>query len=390
MVSFITLLIVFSLVYISKSGEVYRINSGNEYYLEPEQNYDWCQANRECFKRNMLLVSLVDEFKQQEMKELFNYSAISITRIWTSGNDFAKPETYQWYPTDESFSYTNWGKTEPDDIREHCTAIKTDSLLWFDSFCDRKLGFVCEQVNQTIAKFTNSDDMVKNFNDMMDEDCENIKIVNKSNYEDTKTSDIEELKQELDKKSLSEHNENFTRKILDYSEKMAKNYEEHYQQQQLMVNNQLELLAVSVNNTIYSMKTEQDTLKRLYEESMEKIENQFNSLNKSIEMENKMQQNLSESIKLEVNRMDLLVNSLNKSHQINHDHILEQFKKKMLFIQNDNKKILKYIRGEELKKSMAEKDKKVEDMENVSQNGKALTTTDGKTKFQNYYIHLYG
>ncbi|XP_075153418.1 uncharacterized protein LOC142227002 [Haematobia irritans] len=422
MFHFITFVIAFSLVYVVNSGQLYKINSGNEYFLETGQKYSWYEANRECHQLNMKLISIDDEVKQQKLEELYNYTAISAEsapRIWTSGNSLADGYTYKWRSTGQQLTSKNWGVGEPNKYDEHCIAVKTETVAWFDAICGRKFGYVCENTNGVSTdNSTNIHDMVKYLEGEMEENYWNVKINNKTYYEEMdkikeqlemKTSENELLKLDMEilKKSHIEQNKNFEDRLQilrnsigltqNHTEKILHSHNHSYEQQIQAVNNQLEFLTSSLNKKIDLMKREHDRLKGLFDESIVKLENHYNNLSTTIKLENAMQEKriddelntLSGLIKINENGTEFQVDSLKNLYKTAYDHVFEQFKNITTRIENDYKQILSYINDEKLRKPKAIENKFFELSKNVPQNDKQPTHLEGKTKFQSYNIYFF-
>lgn len=66
--------------------------------------------------------------------------------IWISGHDNAVHLRFEWATTGETFTFTNWGPSQPADTtkNEHCILMWTD-FQWHDYPCTNKLGYICEE-----------------------------------------------------------------------------------------------------------------------------------------------------------------------------------------------------------------------------------------------------
>ncbi|XP_075158352.1 lectin subunit alpha-like [Haematobia irritans] len=124
-----------------------------KYFLEPEQEYSWWEALKQCQQRNMNLVTIDTKTKAIDVHrlvvEVFHNNNKQIPPLFIGANDLLEFREFVWTSTNDPFTYTNWRDHEPNNYNnsdERCVNIgHYGDVRWNDSQCSSKYGFICEK-----------------------------------------------------------------------------------------------------------------------------------------------------------------------------------------------------------------------------------------------------
>ncbi|XP_065365866.1 lectin subunit alpha-like [Calliphora vicina] len=125
----------------------------NTYIIQPARKFTWDEASKECDNQNMDLLTIENETKAEEIKELLKkvFAGKPIPRFYLGANDKEKFREFYWITSKgrELFTYTNWDRTEPNNyqkLNERCVHIGFyGTEFWNDINCSRKYGFICQE-----------------------------------------------------------------------------------------------------------------------------------------------------------------------------------------------------------------------------------------------------
>ncbi|XP_061389169.1 lectin subunit alpha-like [Musca vetustissima] len=127
---------------------------GRQYLIEGDEKYNWFQAFHECARRNLQLVEIDSQKKNDALiavlKPLFGNSH----NLWLGAMDeFTRDKNYKrpfyWSSSGKPMTFTYWSDHNPDNDlhKEHCvhTWSKKSNYLWNDNNCDSaRFGYICE------------------------------------------------------------------------------------------------------------------------------------------------------------------------------------------------------------------------------------------------------
>ncbi|XP_075156000.1 lectin subunit alpha-like [Haematobia irritans] len=169
---------VFSLISITEAVPQWRnTTDGQQFLIDGDQKYNWFQAFHECARRNMQLVEVHSQVKNQALIAILKPLYGNSHNFWLGANDeynknkeFKRP--FYWSSSGKPMTFAYWSHNNPDNDRhdEHCvhTWSSRSEYQWNDNHCDTaRLGFICEdhhlhadvmksmEAKQKIAKATN-------------------------------------------------------------------------------------------------------------------------------------------------------------------------------------------------------------------------------------------
>uniref|UniRef100_A0A1A9W339 C-type lectin domain-containing protein n=1 Tax=Glossina brevipalpis TaxID=37001 RepID=A0A1A9W339_9MUSC len=128
-------------------------------FIDNEYNYNWFEAWNECASKNMSLITLDSEWKEDMLINLLREMFKSTHNYWLGANDLAEEGKFVWAATGKVFAYSNWSANKhplrnPDNFanKEHCVHYwnQTD-FEWNDNDCRIKMGLICEEHHLTIG-----------------------------------------------------------------------------------------------------------------------------------------------------------------------------------------------------------------------------------------------
>ncbi|XP_059475917.1 uncharacterized protein LOC132196959 [Neocloeon triangulifer] len=126
-----------------------------EYYFFNGWRFNWNQANKECEKRNMRLVSIDSEDENAMLFKEINNTKVP---YWTGGRETSGKGDFQWAPLKWSFGFTNWGDGQPsyDGRLKSCVQLASTSsgAPWNVDNCNKQMNFICEkQIQPTQSSY---------------------------------------------------------------------------------------------------------------------------------------------------------------------------------------------------------------------------------------------
>nr|ADI87388.1 putative lectin alpha-subunit [Lucilia sericata] len=138
---------------VSGDSKLYKANDGKEYLIETEAKYNWYQAWHECARKNLQLVAIETEEKNNAIIDVLKKVVGKPLNLWLGGNDeFSSGRDYNrpfyWLATGKQFSFTSWSPNNPDNDRkrEHCVHFwEKKPYQWNDIDCTTQMGFICEE-----------------------------------------------------------------------------------------------------------------------------------------------------------------------------------------------------------------------------------------------------
>ncbi|XP_061400957.1 lectin subunit alpha-like [Musca vetustissima] len=124
---------------------------GGEFYIEVDQNYNWFEASHECARKNLTLLEILDNDKNQEVLSALQFYIGNSNNFWLGANDEyseANPRPFYW-SSGKLVTFTYWSSGQPDNLdkAEHCLHLwsATTDFQWNDERCTLKMGFICEK-----------------------------------------------------------------------------------------------------------------------------------------------------------------------------------------------------------------------------------------------------
>ncbi len=105
----------------------------------------WAEARAHCQSLGQDLAVVNDAPEDQWLHQ--RASEVLPQEYWLGMSDQAEEGVFRWVDGSAP-GYTNWNPGSPfDSGDEDCVHFWGDSGLWNDYPCDRRLGFLCEQVD---------------------------------------------------------------------------------------------------------------------------------------------------------------------------------------------------------------------------------------------------
>nr|XP_019557186.2 C-type lectin 37Db-like [Aedes albopictus] len=129
------------------------INDGSKNYMIPFDDGTWFEAISYCNEMGMSLAQIRDRYDSQDLEEWLRDNGEEPSEsYWIGANDLAKPGVFHWGMTNKQVRFQQWASGEPNAAvmrgeKEHCVALRADTMQWNDSVCSKRLKFVCEQLN---------------------------------------------------------------------------------------------------------------------------------------------------------------------------------------------------------------------------------------------------
>ncbi|KAM4611393.1 ladderlectin-like [Polymixia lowei] len=112
-------------------------------YVSTERT--WAESERNCLSLGGNLASIHSHQEYHDVQDMTKKLAKPFPVTWLGGSDAAQEGVWLW-SDGERFSYTNWGKGEPNNSGkdQHCLVMNfRDVKLWDDEHCDRTFPSVC-------------------------------------------------------------------------------------------------------------------------------------------------------------------------------------------------------------------------------------------------------
>ncbi|XP_073828667.1 lectin subunit alpha-like [Musca autumnalis] len=132
----------------------YNGTDGRQYLIEGEQKYNWFQAFHECGRRNLQLVEIENQQKNEVLIAILKPIFGNSHNLWIGAIDeynrvksFQRP--FYWHSSGKQMTFSYWSNNNPDnDIGdEHCVHMweRKANYKWNDHHCDwPRLGYICE------------------------------------------------------------------------------------------------------------------------------------------------------------------------------------------------------------------------------------------------------
>ncbi|KAM7352264.1 lectin-37Db [Cochliomyia hominivorax] len=124
---------------------------GRKYLIEDKYEYTWLEANHECAKRNLSLVSLDSAEKNNDFVRLMKNRYGAGLDLWIGGSvstDRVNNRKFVWTSTGKTFEYSHWQQGEPNNLggNQPCVHIWSIShdFRWADGQYYLKYGYICE------------------------------------------------------------------------------------------------------------------------------------------------------------------------------------------------------------------------------------------------------
>ncbi|XP_073832280.1 lectin subunit alpha-like [Musca autumnalis] len=133
----------------------YNSKDGRRYLIDAEQKYNWLSAQQACARRNLQLVEIKSEDKNEALVEVL--SSVFRKRpinLWLGANDEFNTKKdarrpFYWSSSGKRMDFTNWADGSPANAgsNEHCVHIcaKTKNYKWSDLPCTEQIGMICEE-----------------------------------------------------------------------------------------------------------------------------------------------------------------------------------------------------------------------------------------------------
>ncbi|XP_061389114.1 lectin subunit alpha-like [Musca vetustissima] len=131
----------------------YNSSDGRQYLIESAAKYNWFRANHECSRRNLQLVEIQSESKNQALVQLLKNIFGKSTSLWLGGNDQFNTEIstnrpFYWSASGKTMTYSYWYPGEPNNERNQENCVQTfaysPEFQWNDVSCSNQYGFICE------------------------------------------------------------------------------------------------------------------------------------------------------------------------------------------------------------------------------------------------------
>uniref|UniRef100_A0A1L8EBC0 Putative lectin subunit alpha-like protein n=2 Tax=Haematobia irritans TaxID=7368 RepID=A0A1L8EBC0_HAEIR len=132
----------------------YKSREGKKYLIEADQKYNWLAASQACSRRNLQLVEIKSEKKNEDLVHLLKSVFGRSTDLWLGANDEYntnkdKHRPFYWSASGNRMDYNNWAQGGPNNANsnEHCAHIcsKTANFEWNDLPCTKQIGYICEE-----------------------------------------------------------------------------------------------------------------------------------------------------------------------------------------------------------------------------------------------------
>lgn len=132
-------------------GNVCKCKSANYLgtdYVACRTRTSYFDADAACYEMGYSLVEINDTFENDWIMSGLGVTWPSKT-WWTGGNDIAAEGVYEW-PSGALFAFADWYPNQPDNFggQQHCIGIWPAGPAWFDTRCERPMGFVCENITR--------------------------------------------------------------------------------------------------------------------------------------------------------------------------------------------------------------------------------------------------
>ncbi|XP_013112210.2 uncharacterized protein LOC106090529 isoform X1 [Stomoxys calcitrans] len=130
----------------ASGGHYYETEDGSPVFVGDHYgSVHWFDAACVCAQREMVLITIDSEKKENQIKRLLTKIGTSET-IWTGGNNLANAKHFKWLSTGNLIEYSNWSFKSPTYYDDNCISIDSADN-WKHSLCDNKYWFMCEQRN---------------------------------------------------------------------------------------------------------------------------------------------------------------------------------------------------------------------------------------------------
>ncbi|KAM7357124.1 lectin subunit alpha-like [Cochliomyia hominivorax] len=146
-----------------------RTPDGREYLIFTEQIFTWMEAREECIRRNLQLLTIDSESKNNMIIDMMKTLSIDRSYFWLGGHDGFVPKTdrtFYWSGTDKKFTFTYWKINQPDNQQNDQSCVLMEVVLnlfrWIDIWCNDKNGFICEMNYQLEL----TENLVEKINDL--------------------------------------------------------------------------------------------------------------------------------------------------------------------------------------------------------------------------------
>ncbi|XP_041370349.1 uncharacterized protein LOC121384159 [Gigantopelta aegis] len=115
-------------------------------YLHTEKR-SWNEANHDCQKDNMRLVTMKDSTKHQILQDIYdewNSQGLISGDFWFGLFD-TSTGNYSWTDCEVLGTWTSWDRREPDvQATDKCNRIQKDSFKWRTRHCAKEFNYICE------------------------------------------------------------------------------------------------------------------------------------------------------------------------------------------------------------------------------------------------------
>lgn len=108
------------------------------------------KAYQTCRSLGGYLASVDSLYKYEVLVKLLKEKFGRFPELWLGANDelndsAGKGRRFRWAFTGQNMIFSKWNNNEPNNanFNEHCVSMK-DTLEWYDSPCDREMGYVCD------------------------------------------------------------------------------------------------------------------------------------------------------------------------------------------------------------------------------------------------------
>uniref|UniRef100_A0A1I8QD53 C-type lectin domain-containing protein n=1 Tax=Stomoxys calcitrans TaxID=35570 RepID=A0A1I8QD53_STOCA len=121
-------------------------NVGN-IFIENDQKFNWFQAWNECVSQNMVLITVDTWEKNEDLTQLLRENSLK-SNLWIGGHDWGDKGRFVWSSTGKRFTFTNWSKGNPDNVRDVGSCVhywKSADYEWNDAQFNNTFGFICEE-----------------------------------------------------------------------------------------------------------------------------------------------------------------------------------------------------------------------------------------------------
>ncbi|XP_061400479.1 lectin subunit alpha-like [Musca vetustissima] len=132
----------------------YNGTDGKRYLIEGEQKYNWFQAFHECARRNLQLVEIDSDHKNNQIISVLKPIFGNSHNLWIGAIDEYNGEKnynrpFYWHSSGKRMTFSYWSDSNPDNDAhsEHCVHMweSKPNYRWNDHKCDwPRLGYICE------------------------------------------------------------------------------------------------------------------------------------------------------------------------------------------------------------------------------------------------------